>query len=209
MQRRAAAYVPAVELRECRANPKWEMNRGILDFIVCRHCGFKIRGNVTRHLHTHGYKRVAYYLAKFPDAPTVIPRLQKKGVVRYAAMKQAFEKHKRIKLAAARGGRSREPKKRNRIGQEVEDALPLADSLLAAIARLSSAERKSLMKFNAALAQLGFSDADIADAFVIRERLPLARHLVANSERLDFETVKRHHQTYRNKFSPSSLPNKH
>jgi hypothetical protein len=85
MAQRANEYASASDLRECLANVNWEKDRGITDFIVCRKCARKIKDrNLTGHARLHGYKRIGYYLADYPDAPTVIPKHAKKQRIAHA-----------------------------------------------------------------------------------------------------------------------------
>ena len=75
----------------------WEINRGITDFIVCRKCARKIKDrNLTGHARRHGYKRVGYYLADYPDAPTVIPEKAEKQRRAHAELRTKVAKAERI-----------------------------------------------------------------------------------------------------------------
>lgn len=76
MEAFAAKYLTAAELRECRLHPDWEDKHG-LDCIVCRKCGLKLTGVLSRHLKDmHENCSLASYDEDFPKARTMPPRLR-------------------------------------------------------------------------------------------------------------------------------------
>lgn len=116
----------------------------------------------------------------------------------------AVEKANRIldalKRGAAKAGRSRDPKKRNKIGLAVEKQIESASRMLAAKADLPRPDRENWSRFNTAMRALGFSESQIELSFSAKARqsgqLALARHLVADAEGMSFDAVKKHHQMY-------------
>jgi len=95
---RAAAYVTAAHLLECRSNPKWESDRGGKNFIVCRKCGRRMRNpNVISHLRSHGYKSIGRYLSDFRDAPTVVPQQSKKQKLEHQKLCRLAQTHAKAK----------------------------------------------------------------------------------------------------------------
>jgi len=65
MAKFAEQYVTRAELRECRANPKWDPR----DFAVCRICALKCQGHLGRHLKLHDVSLLDYR-REWPEAPT-------------------------------------------------------------------------------------------------------------------------------------------
>ncbi len=46
----AAQYLTPQELRECRTDHEWELERRVFDFVACRRCGLKCRTDLTAEL---------------------------------------------------------------------------------------------------------------------------------------------------------------
>jgi len=66
-------YVTPEELAACRMEPDWEKHQGMVDFVVCRHCGFKSRTELRDdrsgcHLNTH-FLTKKHYMELYPSAP--------------------------------------------------------------------------------------------------------------------------------------------
>jgi hypothetical protein len=73
LAQRLSEFVTPEEREECRRDPSWEKLHGIVDFVICRHCGFKSRSELRDdrsgcHLNTH-YLTKKQYMELYPEAP--------------------------------------------------------------------------------------------------------------------------------------------
>jgi hypothetical protein len=78
----------------------FERDHGIIEFVVCRECGRKVKGylNGSRsgHLRTHGWKSVPAYRYKWPDAPTVPIRVRDQSQRKWQEQQQRLADAERV-----------------------------------------------------------------------------------------------------------------
>jgi hypothetical protein len=68
----ADAYFTGEQLTAGRADAKWEKDNGVIDAVMCRICGLKIRGLFRPHLNNvHKQTTLDQYLTIWPNAPTI------------------------------------------------------------------------------------------------------------------------------------------
>jgi hypothetical protein len=91
----ASQYVTGDELIACRANPNWEIEHSVKEYVVCRVCNWKshVPLNLGKggHLRTHGLTW-REYLTQFPEAPRAPLTFMEKARSNARANREEFKR---------------------------------------------------------------------------------------------------------------------